>query len=321
MSTLHKEGVDYSKVRGFNYQPSWGSHGIEIWGKDFNIEICREEIGQGLKYFPHINTLRLWLSFDAFIRYPEEMPERFHSMLELGDEFGIRFIPILFNNWHSMPDFGGISVEMVSYWGQGEHFKKVFSPYLERIVKPHIDDKRILLWDLCNEPFNNAGDNRSKTTIFNWLKKVYAECKSLGVNAPLSVGSVPDMDTIRFLEPVSDLITFHPYFAWNAWIAMKEQLEHLISEAVAYARFMNKPLLATETGWGALDDKKRSQILSDELSALAKRGIGFTVHLLHHSLVADAHRPEYGPITNAGYMAFVEKDGTLRPYHDVFNNF
>lgn len=312
---------DYSKIRGFNYQPSYGSHGIEIWGRNFDLEICKKEIGSGLKYFPGVNTLRLWLSFDAFVRYPEEMPERFHSMIQLGDEFGIRFIPTLFNGWHSIPDFGGISVEMISYWSKEEHYKKVFFPYLEKIVKPHNEDPRILLWDLCNEPFNSAWDTKARTTILGWLKKIYADCKSLGAKAPICVGSVPSMEFIRMVESVSDVITFHPYLAWNEPGGTIERLEHLLDEACAYANFMNKPLLATETGWGALDDKKRSEVLSAELSALVKRKIGFTAHLLHHSLVADAHRPEYGPITNAGYMAFVEKDGSLRPYHDVFNDF
>jgi len=38
-------------------------------------------------------------------------------------------------------------------------------------------------------------------------------------------------------------------------------------------------------------------------------------------LVADAHRPESGPVTIAGYMAFIEKNGSLRPYHKIFNEY
>ena len=48
---------------------------------------------------------------------------------------------------------------------------------------------------------------------------------------------------------------------------------------------------------------------------------GFLAHLLHHTLVADGHRPEYGPISEAGYMAFIEAEGSLRPHHEVFNEF
>src|SRR5450759_3853766 len=71
---------------------------------------------------------------------------------------------------------------------------------------------------------------------------------------------------------------------------------------------------ATETYWGSLDDAKHTEIMRIERGALNRRGIGFTAHLLHHTLLADEHRPGYGPIPNAGYMAFVEADGTLRKH-------
>lgn len=47
------------------------------------------------------------------------------------------------------------------------------------------------------------------------------------------------------------------------------------------------------------------------------RGFNF----LHHSLIADAHRPESGPVGNPGNLAFIEADGTLRAGHEVFNEF
>mgnify|MGYP001361030171 CR=1 FL=1 len=312
---------DYSHVRGFNYQPSYGSHGLETWGDAFDISVVKKELLRGRQYFPKMNTIRLWLSYDAFIRQPDMMPKRFHSVIDLAEELGVRFIPTIFNGWHSCPDFGGISVEMLGYWGAADRFADAFIPYLDAILKPHLEDDRILLWDLCNEPFNSAGCDASKKVILEWLERVRRRCKECGVKAPLSVGSVPSMDAIRLLEPVSDVITFHPYFAWNSWVTSPEQFENFLDEAVTFGTSAGKPILATETGWGALDDKKRSEILAVELGALAKRGLGFVAHLLHHTLVADGHRPEYGPISGAGYMAFVEKDGSLRPHHDIFNVF
>lgn len=306
--------MDYSRVRGFNYQPSYGSHGLEIWGDAFNLETIKREIGLGKKYFPGINTIRLWLSHDAFVRNGHAVSDRFHAVVDLADEFDVRLIPTLFNGWHSCPDFGGISYEMVSCWGIEPRFDEVFSPYIENIVKPHDDDDRILLWDLCNEPFNNAPCDATKKIILEWLQRVHRRCKDCGARAPLGIGSVPGMASIRLLEPISDVITFHPYFRKTP-----EQLEKFVDEVVAFSRLIKKPILATETGKGALDDKKRSEILTVELKTLATRGIGFTAHLLHHTLVADGHRPEDGP--ESGYMAFIEKNGSLRPFHDIFNKF
>jgi endo-1,4-beta-mannosidase len=268
-----------------------------------------------------MNAIRLWLSYDAFIRQPDKMPQRFHRVIDLAEELGVRFIPTLFNGWHSCPDFGGISVEMLDYWGAAERFDGAFGPYIEAIVKPHANDARILLWDMCNEPFNSSRCDASNKTILDWLGRVRQKCKDLGAQAPLAVGATPSIDAMRMVEPLSDVLTFHPYFAWNAWVTTPEQFEAFLDQAVAFGKSAGKPLLATETGWGAPDDKKRAEVLAVELGGLAKRNIGFTAHLLHHTLVADGHRPEYGPMSGAGYMAFIEKEGTLRPYHEIYNRF
>jgi hypothetical protein len=57
------------------------------------------------------------------------------------------------------------------------------------------------------------------------------------------------------------------------------------------------------------------------LGELVERGIGFTVHALHHSLVADLHRDEYGPVGHPECLHFIEADGRLRAGHDAFNEF
>lgn len=124
---------DYARVRGFNYQPSYGSHGLETWGDAFDIAVFKRELLLGRTYFPGMNTVRLWLSYDAFIRQPEKMPERFHRVIDLADELGVRFIPTLFNGWHSCPDFGGISVEMLGYWGAPDRFNDAFGPTSVRL--------------------------------------------------------------------------------------------------------------------------------------------------------------------------------------------
>jgi hypothetical protein len=42
---------------------------------------------------------------------------------------------------------------------------------------------------------------------------------------------------------------------------------------------------------------------------------------LHTSPVADLHTAELGPVNSPGYMAFIRRDGSLRPGHDVFNKY
>jgi len=311
----------FSHIRGFNYQPSYGSHGLEIWGEKFNISKIEKELGLGKKYFPKINTIRLWLSHDAFLKNPEGFSNNFESVLKVGGKLGLSFIPTLFNGWHSYPDFGGISPEQIAYWGKENRFSLVFLPYLEKIVGEHVNDGRILMWDLCNEPFNSTWSSEAKDAVFKWLQRIYQLSKKYSPKNRICVGSVPSIESVKMLEPTSGVITIHPYHAWNAWVKDKKEFERLLDDSVSFANKKDKPLLVTETGWGALDDKKRSETLAFELGELKRRDIGFIVHLLYHTLVADGHRPEYGPISGAGYMAFIELDGSLRPYHEVFNEY
>jgi hypothetical protein len=70
-----------------------------------------------------------------------------------------------------------------------------------------------------------------------------------------------------------------------------------------------------------LDDAKRVEIIRYTLGELKKRDIGWLAYLLHHSLIADAHRPAFGPVGDPGNLAFIEAEGTLRPGHEVFNAF
>ena len=304
----------YRHIRGFNYQPSWSSSGLVIW-RQFKPELFHLELGQGKTFFPGINTIRLWLSFDAFAggdaADQKVVASNFETALRIADSYHLKVIPVLFNNWHSVPDFGGIASEMIEYW-MNDHDRNhtipvnVFMSYLEAFAGAHATDDRILIWDLCNEPFNSG----VTPALSMWLESLYRKCKEFKVSAPIGVGMAPSMDHLRLLEPVSDVLTIHPYGN-----------QKFLDAAVAYGQKARKPVLATESCWGSLDDAERARIVATELSELRAKDLGFLVHVLHHSLVADCHRPQYGPVSGAGYMAFIEADGSLRPHHDIFNKF
>lgn len=310
---------ELSGVRGFNYQPSHGGHGVEIWGPGFDAAAVARDLALARELFPGMNTIRLWLSHDAYLRHGGACAARFEAALAAADGAGLRVIPVLFNGWHSFPDFGGISFEQIEYFGR--HRFDLYSGFIEAMVRPHQSDPRILMWDLCNEPMNSLRVREHQDVCMTWMRRVYAACKEAGASAPLCVGSTPDMGILRLLEPVSDVLTPHPYFAWNSWVPERRLLAQFLDEAVDFANECGKAMVATETGWGALDDAKRAAILEAELEEIVDHGLGFTIHLLCHTLVADGHRPEYGPITNAGYMACIERDGTLRPHHGFINRF
>jgi hypothetical protein len=317
-------GRDWSKVRGFNYQPSYGSSGFELWQR-FDPTAIDRELALGRKYFPRMNALRWWLSWDSFKRNPKRFADRFETTLTLASKHGAVVMPVLFNRWHdAVLDYGGTYIDHFLPGVSWVQTPGLFDEFMDRIVGGHKDDPRILAWDLCNEPYS-YGCPREKIpqiveTETAWLRGLYQKCKALGAKAPVTVGIHPGVP-LAMVEPFADLLSIHPYFVHNDPNARKNDFEAALDRDVAIAVKARKPLLATECCWGALDDKVRVESLRYTLEQLKKRGIGWLVYLLHHSLIADAHRPEFGPVGFPGYLGFIEHDGRLRPGHDAFNEY
>lgn len=318
---------DYSAIRGFNYQPSYGSTGFELWQK-FDPAVIRSELGLGKRYFPRMNAIRLWLSWDSFVRSPDRFAASFETVLTIAADLGVAVMPVLFNRWHdSTLDYGGIYIDHFLPRVSWVQRPDMFGPYLKRIVGGHAEDRRILAWDLCNEPFSYSCPQSEIPDIVEaemaWLTGLYESCKALGAKAPLTVGihAGHGIEGIRQIEPISDILSIHPYWTCESPHHEKRVYEGLLNTYVDFAAEAGKPLLATETCWGSLDDAERVEIIRYTLGELRKRGIGWLVYLLHHSLIADAHRPEYGPLSAPGNLSFIEADGSLRPGHNVFNAF
>jgi hypothetical protein len=58
------------------------------------------------------------------------------------------------------------------------------------------------------------------------------------------------------------------------------------------------------------------------LSTFQKYGIGFVAHALQYCGCADLHNPEDGRVSpKIGNLCFINKDGSVRPYHEIFNEF
>jgi len=325
----------YEDIRGFNYQPSYGSSGLEVW-RQFDEKTVGLEIARGKKYFPKWNAIRLWLSWDAFIREPKRFSKNLEAALALAAKHELKVMPILFNRWHDDAlDYGGIYIDHFLPGVSWVYREDLFIPYLESIVGGHAHDKRIFMWDLCNEPFSYSVPPSEIPKIleeaeFTWLKKTFEKCKQLGAQAPLCISIHPQhgISGIKRIEPISDVLAIHPYFKGEE---EKEEgpeknkvaYEKFLDEYVEFAESIGKPLLATETCWGSLDDDdlERAKIIRYTLGELNKRKIGWIVHALHHSLVADLHRPKFGPVGEPGNLSFIEADGSLRPCHEVWNEF
>ena len=318
-------GRDWSQVRGFNYQPSYGSSGFELWQK-FDAQVIETELGRGKRYFPNINALRWWQSWDSFVRDPKRYADNFETTLRIADKFGLAVMPVLFNRWHNTTlDYGGIYVDHFLPRISWVYAPNLFDAYMETIVGGHKDDPRIMAWDLCNEPYSySMPREKMPGGIFEaetaWLKGLFDQCKRLGAKAPITVGIHPGVP-LELVNPISDVLSIHPYWIHSAKNPEKAAYEKKLDDDAAFAKRVKKPLVATECCWGSLDDAVRAESIRYTLEQLKKRNIGWLVYLLHHSLIADAHGPGYGPVGSPENLSFIQPDGSLRPGHEVFNDF
>ena len=335
-------------LHGFNYDGSWGASGLDVWQHHDHGKMA-VEVARGKRYFPGWNVARWWLSHEAHQLDPERFRANFEAGLSIFAQHDILVIPVLFNRWRDpVCDFGGVPLDHIlphhSAWTRTDDLfadpdargdgvapvQEIFRSYLDSVVGAHVDDERIYAWDLCNEPLMGAyvddDDSFVRKAELQWLTWCYQVCKSIGAQQPLTIGNFPSRKAVELTEPISDLVSFHPYWMWTGKgntpaVNTKEGFEEFLDECVAIAEGAGKELFGNETVWGARDDAKHVEVMRYTLGELRKRKIGFTVHALHHSLIADLHRDEFGPVGHPEWLHFIDVDGSLRPGHEAFNEF
>jgi hypothetical protein len=337
-----------SEIFGFNYDGSWGSSGLDVWEHHDHGRMA-VEIQRGKTYFPEWNTARWWLSHEAYQRDPARFLANFDAGLELFARQGISVIPVLFNRWRDPEcDFGGVPLDHLvphfSAWNHADDLfasadpagreicivEELFGRYLDDVVGQHTDDDRIRMWDLCNEPLMGSyvEDETSpvRAAELRWLTWCHDVCKRVGAEQPLTIGNYANRTALMLTEPISDVMSFHPYYMWQGnnpqkHMTTQDGFESFLDGCLAVAGDAGKELVANETVWGARDDAKHVEVMRYTLGELSRRGIGFTVHALHHSLIADLHRDAFGPVGRPECLHFIEADGSLRQGHEAFNEF
>ena len=317
--------TDYSKIRGFNYQPGYAATTVESW-RNFNAYSWETELRRGKEFFPGINAIRLWLDWTAHQFDPKGFMESFETALDLVDRIcSAKAVVCLFNRWHtSQQDAGGIYIEhFMPKWGWlNDGTKDIFLPYMDDIISRYRSDPRILIWDICNEPFPYTPDTPALKEVWNgefqWLKGLYGYIKEKGAAQDVGISIYPsDREALELVEPIQDVLLVHPYYTkptHDEWIKLLDDYEDV-------SRISGKPLLITECCWGSTDDMSRAEFIKTELSEFSRRGIGFIAHALHHTLLADLHDPQYGPVGGPGNLMFIGPDGKLRTGHGVYNDY
>lgn len=134
--------------------------------------------------------------------------DRVEEMLDLGGQYGVRFILTL-------QDFYG---RTDGYWFK-EEFKTKGLPHIQNLVPRFAERPEILMWELMNEPTCPAEDaNRACwEALYNWARVESEEIKKLDPNHLVAVGTQRagfeplEIETFRHIHALStiDIVSVH----------------------------------------------------------------------------------------------------------------
>ena len=329
--------IPADRIQGFNYHPSYASCAFETW-RHFDAEVFQRELGKGKEYFPKMNAVRLWLSWDAFTKNPSKFIDAVRTALDICDKLNLKAILVLFNRWHEgVNDCGGIYIDHFlpkASWIQNSSSgaRPPTDAYVQAMADAFKNDGRILGWDLCNEPFAIIEGCEWLELIekyeLEWLKNVAFILRQGGITQPVGIGSFNHWHDEKIKDLVDCFFT-HLYFWFDAskhvetiTQADKDNFQKKIDLLLAIPKAVGKPVVVTETFWGSFSDEFRIQNVAATLELFRKNHIGFLGYSLYESDIADIHRPEIGALNpTIGHLEFIYKDGTLRPGHDIVNQY
>ncbi len=208
-----------------------------------------------------MTTMRVFLHDLLWQQDSKSFTARLDNFLSIAQKHGIKPVLVLFDTcWDPQPKLGPQHAPVPgihnSGWVQSPGLaledpaqQARLEAYVKGIVGAFASDRRILLWDLWNEP-DNVGSNYHVNfpdhlaLVNSMLPKVFAWARSVGPVQPLSSGVWThdhwDQDatwsqTERTQLTESDVITFHDY-SWP------EKFE----ARVVQLRKLHRPILCTE---------------------------------------------------------------------------
>lgn len=290
-------------ITGANFLPSTAINQLEMWQADsFDPQTIDRELGWAAKI--GMNTMRVYLHSIAWKQDPEGFKKRIDQYLGIADEHRIKTIFVFFDDcWNKEAKVGKQPAPKPgihnSGWVQdpGQPMSADVSrfPGLEKYVKDVLGrfgkDKRILLWDLYNEPGNSDKGN----TSLPLLRKVFSWARAANPEQPITSGIWKwDLEELNaFQISNSDVITYHDY---------EEPEWHL--RVIQMLKTHGRPLICTE-----YMARTRNSKFSNILPMLKKENIG----AINWGLVAGK--------SNTIYAWDTPMPGSKEPaewFHDIF---
>jgi hypothetical protein len=247
---------------GCNYNPANAINELEMWqAETFDPATIDKELGwaEGLG----MNTLRVFLHDLLWQQDPEGFKKRLDHFLRICAKHKIKPMLVLFDSvWDPNPQLGKQRAPKPgvhnSGWLQSPGAAALqdaaqyprLEAYVKGVVGAFAKDKRILAWDVWNEPDNMNGNSyvalepKNKIELVEkLLPQAFAWARAARPQQPLTAGvwkgdwsSEEKMTSLdKTMIALSDIVSFHSY---EDGAKLETRINHL-------ARY-NRPLLCTE---------------------------------------------------------------------------
>lgn len=252
-------------LRGCNFLPSNCVNRLDMWQsykRNEHLETADRELA--LCNETGFNTVRLWLNFDVYYKEPEEFMNTLESYISLSAKhnqavmivlayeedlpYGEKFIAknlgkqkIYFNHFNRDYKLFNecLNENKFRHYSEYPETRELFFEMVERVVKKYREDKRIIAWNVENEPGIGIGKRAIKL-----LRELFALVRSLDPVQPLAADiwhAVKDDGTLDSEEEnvayeLSDFISFHSY----------SEYEWFLSGLYALKKHYARPIIVTE---------------------------------------------------------------------------
>jgi len=243
---------------GCNFIPSTAINQLEMWQADtFDPTTIDRELGWA--HDIGFNTMRVFLHNIPWEQDREAFLKRVDKFLQIADRHQIRVTFVLFDSvWNPDPHAGPQPAPTPhvhnSGWVQAPGLAELRDPaaqpklrgYVRDVVGRFAHDKRVVIWDLMNEP-DNRNEDKEPPEKAAWaaalLKNTFAWAREMNPDQPLTSGVWDgEWSSDAKLKPMerlqlenSDVITFHNY----------RKLEEMKADVQALRRF-GRPVICTE---------------------------------------------------------------------------
>lgn len=302
-------------VRGVNYFPRetpWGG----LWTKT-PPEVFEQDMALAASL--GCNTIRTFLMFSphheqAGLLTPDgsltpAYHEKFEQLLAAGWRHGIRII---------------VCFEFAPQWLAATNAAARWQRTLTDVVGAHRDDGRVLLWDLMNEPEDNAkwtdGTRAYLTTALPFIKQ-------LDPNHLTTVGLTFRADRLASVG-LPDVMQYHEYAGKDVFFRDGPQR---VLVTVGHQRKVGgmRPLLIGEFGMSTARDEQHGAAPELRTTMSAATGTEAEQARLYEIVLAGAEQAKLAgalawclhdyPVKNPNesHFGLVRRDGTLKPAADV----